>query len=533
MKTSFFGWAMGIVAVSALVACGDDGGTGGGGQGGDGSGGATTATTTTTTTGDTTTTTTTGGEGGNEGEGGEGGGTGGNSACTAVTLTEVEGGSGSQGQGIIAGTIDPNIGAELIDQAFVEFWDDGETFNGTEPGTYELADEVDYATCSRCVLAIQDVPEGEGDAAKVFFASSGTLELAEEGNVIGAGFGVVTLNDVTLVEVEFTEEGMNVVDGGDCLFIESLEYDNPKIVPDTWTCDPAYYEDGGGFCDCACGAFDPDCESPDSFVFGCDDEAAAYCDAAGECAASPSWWECDAAEFDDGTTCNCECAGPDPDCDSALDLPVDGCDAGQTCSADGLTCLDPEAICTDALDNDNDGTIDCGDADACQGTAACASGLTPQDGACDANSDCLAIPDPLCVTHDEWNVVTSFCSQWCDVEADDCGLGATCFDVGVEGGVCFTDCAEDDDCADGFGCRELAEGALGCFPIPPAGWECSEGFYNANDGCDCGCGIVDPDCEDATAASCEFCAEPSCANDGTQFGCDAAAIDADNNATCN
>ena len=28
----------------------------------------------------------------------------------------------------------------------------------------------------------------------------------------------------------------------------------------------------------------------------------------------------------------------------------------------------------------------------------------------------------------------------------------------------------------------------------PAGWTCDPTFYNANDGCDCGCGVFDPDC---------------------------------------
>ena len=37
---------------------------------------------------------------------------------------------------------------------------------------------------------------------------------------------------------------------------------------------------------------------------------------------------------------------------------------------------------------------------------------------------------------------------------------------------------------------------------PPAEWTCAEIFWGADDGCDCGCGSVDPDCVDATLASC-------------------------------
>jgi hypothetical protein len=45
-----------------------------------------------------------------------------------------------------------------------------------------------------------------------------------------------------------------------------------------------------------------------------------------------------------------------------------------------------------------------------------------------------------------------------------------------------------------------------CAPIggvPPA-WTCDPDLYGVADGCDCGCGVVDLDCVDATLASCEF-----------------------------
>jgi hypothetical protein len=37
------------------------------------------------------------------------------------------------------------------------------------------------------------------------------------------------------------------------------------------------------------------------------------------------------------------------------------------------------------------------------------------------------------------------------------------------------------------------------------GWNCNAAYYGTNDGCDCGCGIVDPDCADSTSASCAYC----------------------------
>ena len=60
-------------------------------------------------------------------------------------------------------------------------------------------------------------------------------------------------------------------------------------------------------------------------------------------------------------------------------------------------------------------------------------------------------------------------------------------------------------------------------------WTCYFEFYDNDDGCDCGCGIVDPDCADATVDSCDYCSQVgSCGDPG---GCPSN-IDPDNNAVC-
>lgn len=48
---------------------------------------------------------------------------------------------------------------------------------------------------------------------------------------------------------------------------------------------------------------------------------------------------------------------------------------------------------------------------------------------------------------------------------------------------------------------------------PPAGWLCNASYYGTNDGCDCGCGVVDSDCASQTA-TCAFdsCPAPTTAN---------------------
>jgi len=65
----------------------------------------------------------------------------------------------------------------------------------------------------------------------------------------------------------------------------------------------------------------------------------------------------------------------------------------------------------------------------------------------------------------------------------------------------------------------------GDLPGPPPEWVCPAEFFGTSDGCDCGCGALDPDCADATVESCDFCMAPGCANDCSE-------IDPTNNAVC-
>ncbi|MBM4282438.1 MAG: hypothetical protein FJ137_17350 [Deltaproteobacteria bacterium] len=79
----------------------------------------------------------------------------------------------------------------------------------------------------------------------------------------------------------------------------------------------------------------------------------------------------------------------------------------------------------------------------------------------------------------------------------------------------------------------LTRGAGACFdgrpPVDaPPGWTCAAHYYNGGvaDGCDCGCGVLDRDCENlgvvgcgdsgCTADGCEFCYQ-----DGDNVSCDA------------
>jgi hypothetical protein len=45
----------------------------------------------------------------------------------------------------------------------------------------------------------------------------------------------------------------------------------------------------------------------------------------------------------------------------------------------------------------------------------------------------------------------------------------------------------------------------------PDAWNCDPSYYAAADGCDCGCGIFDPDCSNTTIGSCQYC-DDGCGN---------------------
>jgi hypothetical protein len=102
----------------------------------------------------------------------------------------------------------------------------------------------------------------------------------------------------------------------------------------------------------------------------------------------------------------------------------------------------------------------------------------------------------------------------------DCNCGAGDWD-------CFAKPAE---ALKGCAATDIACGGGGT--CVPAAWKCSPLAFGNSDGCECGCGAKDPDCADATKASCDFCdAQGSC--DTVMCVDPASKIDATNNAICN
>ncbi len=96
-----------------------------------------------------------------------------------------------------------------------------------------------------------------------------------------------------------------------------------------------------------------------------------------------------------------------------------------------------------------------------------------------------------------------------------CGDG-TCF-------ILFGLCDGLPDCANG-----TDEDPSQCGASVPPEWTCSASYYDALDGCDCGCGATDPDCADGTVGSCDYCDDAGSCSTTACPG----TIDPANNALC-
>lgn len=163
------------------------------------------------------------------------------------------------------------------------------------------------------------------------------------------------------------------------------------VAPPEWTCDPVWYAEVANgaaeqYCDCECGALDPDCEIEPALPIG-DCYEGQTCDfAAFQCEGSPTDWTCDDTEFDGGAGngCDCNCGAPDPDC--ALDPveTVEGCEAGDSCTPGGV-CVPAAWTCDPTYFAD--GFCDCGCAVA---DPDCADALVATCEYCDNDGSCSA-----------------------------------------------------------------------------------------------------------------------------------------------
>ena len=152
-------------------------------------------------------------------------------------------------------------------------------------------------------------------------------------------------------------------------------------APSGWTCAASYYDASDG-CDCNCGVRDPDCDKDGQTTYGCTGTAP-VCGPAGTCIATaapapapegsstspgppsgdgegtpgapagaapapssgvPEGWSCNVQYYNTNDGCDCLCGAPDPDCDASASnsASIYGCSAGQVCTAG--VCTAPGAV---------------------------------------------------------------------------------------------------------------------------------------------------------------------------------------------
>ena len=286
-------------------------------------------------------------------------------------------------------------------------------------------------------------------------------------------------------------------------------------APPEWTCNPGYYDNTDG-CDCACGAYDPDCDDATANVYGCDAAAGETCNASGVCEGGttpnvPAEWTCNPRYYDAADGCDCACGAVDPDCaDPAAN--VYNCSTGQTCDAAGLctggggggtvpaewTCNPDYYAAADGCDcNCGAYDTDCDDQTATiYGCDTAAGEICGSDGLCTGGGGGRVVPPG-------WTCLESYYS---DGDCD-CGCGAI-DDVDCVGVTAPADCtyctACGGDCANSVDPTDLAACTGGGGTVP-AGWTCPESYYGDGD-CDCGCGADDEDCTGVTdPADCTYC----------------------------
>jgi hypothetical protein len=193
-------------------------------------------------------------------------------------------------------------------------------------------------------------------------------------------------------------------------------------------------------------------------------------------AADYEGWTCSTAQFGADDGCDCGCGVVDPDCAD---------DSAASCLR-CPSCIEPEESCAGSA------KVVADDNSSCSGWL-CPSGFYGTDDGCDCGCGIL---DPDCPSDDP--VECDFCSA--------CGdPNVTCSDSTLVEVDDNTQCAA------------------------AATWTCDPTFYGVLDGCDCGCGIFDPDCTGVTHAACLYC--DACGDDTANCG-GSASIDPNANALC-
>ena len=292
---------------------------------------------------------------------------------------------------------------------------------------------------------------------------------------------------------------------------------------DVSQCDSLRFDADDG-CDCGCGGVDPDCGDDGCADWGCTpDSACKRCtDGFGEvigCADADdasAWGDnnCDLASYGTDDGCDCGCGAPDPDCDgdgSVNDEYTDTCDVCHDGTLNGFdACPDWDGDCSDT--QIGDGQCDCG----CE--------LVDPDCRVLERASCTEPGCELttCQQCNEDGSRMACGGEWTsDLFESACAVSS--FDLD---GLCDCGCGvADPDCGDDGGCTEKGCSAPKCDVCHDGylltqclRWYCDEDRFGSDDGCDCGCGAPDPDCEDGGGCTQVGCMEDACETCHDPFG---------------
>jgi len=156
----------------------------------------------------------------------------------------------------------------------------------------------------------------------------------------------------------------------------------------------------------------------------------------------------------------------------------------------------PEAFCDNMMDDDADGYLDCDDSD-CQPMASCVPGIKKVGADCIWQSECAATikNDPVCLESvNGWP--GGYCSEFCDLNNDDCPADAVCANLGLSvNGVCLDSCTVDGDCRSNYSCQNKGLATKVCAVAPES--QCNDAIDNDGNGF--------MDCEDTSCQALPAC----------------------------
>ncbi|MEZ4442973.1 MAG: hypothetical protein R3B72_28010 [Polyangiaceae bacterium] len=252
--------------------------------------------------------------------------------------------------------------------------------------------------------------------------------------------------------------------------------------PETF-CDDLWDDDFDGFVDCD----DPTaCQTTPTCIPG----TGAYgtpCFSNGNCAANQNDPVClNGFQFNfPNGYCSEFCDLNAPDCSGdgvcyALGISqngvcLDGCLTNADCAV-GTACVEmglsskvcwipPETgvFCTNVTDDDGDFLTDCEDPSNCQSDPQCTPGPGLVGSSCAQHNQCSSNTgnDPLCLDAFNFGFPGGYCSEFCDVLANDCAPGAVCgnwFGFPSGAGTCFKTCLTNADCPSGLFCNDFGFG---------------------------------------------------------------------------